>query len=228
MSSVDALAMKLRERILDGALPGGARLTEAELSERYRASRHTVRAALRALEATGLICNEPNRGARVSTLDAAGVRDLHALRRVIEGGAVRLALERNGGRLPREVHEAAADFARLCHRRPAPAWHEVVVHHAALHGTLVAAADSPRLLRTHAVLLAELQLFLVGARPVFPLDRLATDHAALVVQIERRGGEAIEEHVRVATDAMLSLPVTPPGLRPSSGEPPLSRSRRAR
>lgn len=229
MSSVDALAIKLRERILDGDLPGGARLTEVELSERYRASRHTVRAALRALEAAGLIHNEPNRGASVAALDSAGIADLSRLRRVIEGGAVRLALERHDGRLPREVHEAAAVFARLCHRRPAPAWHEVVVRHAALHATFVAASGSPRLVLTHSGVLAELQLFLVGARPVFPLDRLAADHTALVVEIERRGGEAIEEHVRLSTDAVLQpLALTPPGRRPSTGEPRRSRSRRAR
>jgi len=203
VTAVDVLALALRERILDGDLPGGARLIEADLTERYGLARHTVRAALRALEATGLVRIETNRGARVATLGAADIVDLYALRRVLEGGAVRLALERHDGRLPQEAHDAAADFAARCRRRPAPPWHVVVERHAGLHQTLVATSGAPRLVRAHTDLLAELQLFLVEARPEFPLDRLATDHAGLIADIERRGGEALEEHVRRSTDAIL-------------------------
>ncbi|MFA9270532.1 MAG: GntR family transcriptional regulator, partial [Baekduiaceae bacterium] len=112
VSAVDALVTVLRDRILEGELPAGERLVERELTERYDVARHTLRAALRALEAEGLVRIEPNRGARVAQLDADELRDLFALRLALEREAAHLALERHDGRLPAPVHDAAAQLAR--------------------------------------------------------------------------------------------------------------------
>ena len=68
VSTVDALAAALRTRILDGELAPGERLRELELAEAYGVARHSLRAALRALAAEGLVTIEPNRGARVARL----------------------------------------------------------------------------------------------------------------------------------------------------------------
>jgi DNA-binding GntR family transcriptional regulator len=123
------------------------------------------------------------------------VQGLYELRQVLETGAVRLALERHGGRLPAAVHEQARRFAALCRRRPEPPWREVVAAHDLLHRALVAAAGSPRIARAHADLSAELQLFLVQGRPAFGLQHLADDHLALVAGIEAEGIPALERHL---------------------------------
>ena len=68
VSTVDAVAASLRTRILDGDLPPGERLREIELTEGYGVARHSLRAALRQLQAEGLVTIEPNRGARVAEL----------------------------------------------------------------------------------------------------------------------------------------------------------------
>src|SRR5215210_7548014 len=112
-STVDQLAAVLRERILDGDLAPGRRLVERELVEAYDVARHTLRAALRRLEAEGLVQVEPNRGARVAALSAADLGDLFALRLALEREAAHLALERGDGRLPPDVHEAAQRLHRL-------------------------------------------------------------------------------------------------------------------
>jgi DNA-binding GntR family transcriptional regulator len=54
------------------------------LTERYSVARHSVRAALRALTAEGLVSIEPNRGASVASLDEAGLRSLFELRTALE------------------------------------------------------------------------------------------------------------------------------------------------
>ena len=64
-STVDVLVDALRTRILDGDLAAGERLVEQDLTRAYDVARHTVRAALRALQAQGLVTVEPHRGARV-------------------------------------------------------------------------------------------------------------------------------------------------------------------
>ena len=201
-SAADELAAILRERILDGDPPGGTRLREVDLGTRHGAARHTVRAALRALAVEGLVVLEPNRGARVARLDAEAVRGLFALRTALEVEAARLALERHGG-LPAEVALAVERLRRAC-ERTAPRWGAVVAAHDAVHGALVAAADSPRLASAHAALGAETRLFLVQLRPAWTYDRMADDHERLLSDLEARGPDALRDHLREAADAVLA------------------------
>jgi DNA-binding GntR family transcriptional regulator len=150
-TTVDALVHALRERILDGALTAGARLRERELCETYGVARHTLRAALRALAADGLVRIEPHRGAQVAQLTPAEVRWLYELRAALELEAAHLALERNGGRLPADVHEALARLEEAC-AGDDPPWSAINEAHAQLHGEIVAAARSPRIAAAHAAL----------------------------------------------------------------------------
>lgn len=202
-SAVAALAEALRSEILDGVHAGGERLREQALADAHDAARHTVRAALRRLEAEGLVQIAPNAGARVARLEPADVADLSAARTLLEVGAVRLALERNDGQLPKTTHETAKRFAVLC--RSGPRWGTVVVAHGRLHEALVAAAGSERLTRAHAALSNELALFLVQGRSSFALEMLATDHLALLAAIERNGPDALEAHLAASAAALLGV-----------------------
>jgi len=196
-STVDQLAAALRERILDGDLAPGRRLVERELVEAYDVARHTLRAALRRLEAEGLVRVEPNRGARVAELSAADLADLFGLRLALEREAAHLALERGDGRLPPAVHEAAQRLHRLALRRRT-SWNELSRAHEAVHRGLVAAAGAPRIERAYAALSTELALFLSQLRPVWARERLGPDHLALVGDLERDGPDALREHMAAA------------------------------
>jgi DNA-binding GntR family transcriptional regulator len=201
VSAVDALVQVLGAEILEGGLAPGERLVERELVERYAVARHTLRAALRALQADGLVAIEPNRGARVARLDPAQLRDLFALRLALEREAAHLALERHGGRLPAPVHDAAQRLATLAARRRAD-WADVAAAHNAVHAELVAAADAPRIARAYAALDAELRLFVTQLRPAWTRDRLGPDHLRLLADIERDGPDVLREHMH---EAMLAL-----------------------
>src|SRR6185503_2135617 len=185
-STVDQLAAALRERILDGDLRPGQRLIERELVATYDVARHTLRAALRRLEADGLVRVEPNRGARVADLSHEDLVELFALRLALEREAAHLALERGGGRLPEAVHAAARDLDRLAGRRRT-SWKEIAAGHHRVHEALVSAAGAPRIARAYAALSTELDLFLSQIRPVWTRERLGPDHLALVRDLERDG-----------------------------------------
>ena len=195
MSTVDALADALRREILDGELPAGHRLRERELCETYGVARHSLRAALRALAAEGLVRIEPNRGAHVAQLSGDDVRWLYELRAALELEAAHLALERNGGRLPPAVHEALARLQAAC-AGDDPPWSAINEAHAGLHGAIVAAAASPRIAAAHAALSGEMRLFLLALKPHVAADRLAADHAALIRGLERDGPGVLREHLR--------------------------------
>jgi DNA-binding GntR family transcriptional regulator len=196
-STVDALAGALRREILDGELAPGAWLRERELCEAYGVARHSLRAALRTLAAEGLVRIEPHRGARVAQLSGDDVRWLYELRAALELEAAHLALERNGGRLPAEVHAALARLVAACAGDDAP-WSAINEAHAELHTAIVEAAGSPRIASAHAALSGEMRLFLLALRPHIPADRLAADHAALIRDLERVGPPALREHLRAA------------------------------
>ena len=203
VSAVDELAAALRARILDGDLRASLRLLEQELCTTYLVARHTARAALRALAGEGLVVIEPHRGARVAALGPVEVEGLYELRTALEVEAARLALERHDGRLPESVHRAVKDLAAVCNRRR-HGWSEVVDAHEAVHTALVAAAESPRIAAAHEALAGETRLFIVQIKMTWTLERMASDHERLVADLELRGPDALREHLRESTDAVLT------------------------
>lgn len=74
----------LRTAILEGELGVGERIRQESLAARLGASRLPVREALRTLEGEGLVSLEPNKGARVTHLDADELRVLYDARAAIE------------------------------------------------------------------------------------------------------------------------------------------------
>jgi DNA-binding GntR family transcriptional regulator len=210
MSTVDALADALRREILDGRLPAGAWLRERELTESFGVARHSLRAALRALAAEGLVKIEPNRGAHVVELTADDVRWLYELRAALELEAAHLALERNEGRLPLPVHKALEALQQAC-AGDDPAWSTINEAHAALHTAIVRAARSPRIAAAHAALSGEMRLFLLALKPLIPPHELADDHARLIEGLETEGPQVLRDHLRVAAERLTTTGDRPGG-----------------
>jgi DNA-binding GntR family transcriptional regulator len=202
VSTVDALTNAVRARIFDGDLAPGDRLPERDLTERYGVARHSVRAALRALAAEGLVVVEPNRGASVARLGADGIRSLFELRTALELEAAHLALERNGGRLPDGVHEAVRRLREVC-SEPDPPWGEVARAHDEVHLALVRASGSERIERAYDSLAGEMRLFVMALRPHWSLERMAAQHEDLLQELESRGPEALRDHLRAGRESVL-------------------------
>ena len=194
VSTVDALAAALRTRILDGDLAAGERLREQELADAYGVARHSLRAALRALAAEALVTIEPNRGARVASLTPDDLEPMFELRTALELEAAALALQRHGHRLPKAVHDAVRLMAAVC-EQPDPPWSAVVEAHDAVHHALVAAADSPRILRAYEALAGEMRLFVIQLRPSWSLERMAEHHERLLADLEEQGPEPLRAHL---------------------------------
>ncbi|HLI60944.1 MAG TPA: GntR family transcriptional regulator [Solirubrobacteraceae bacterium] len=90
-------ALRLRELILDGDLPGGTRVSEIPLSERLGVSRTPLRLALGQLQHEGLLEALPGGGFAVRLFTRDQVMDAIDLRGLLEGAAARLAAERRRG-----------------------------------------------------------------------------------------------------------------------------------
>ncbi|HEX7304230.1 GntR family transcriptional regulator [Lentzea sp.] len=89
-STAQKVADMLRERVLDGELEPGLRLSEEAIGGALGVSRNTLREAFRLLTRDRILVHEHSRGVFVRRPTGDDVRDLYAARRVIEGGALRL------------------------------------------------------------------------------------------------------------------------------------------
>lgn len=89
---VDVVARRVRDDILSGTLEPGEKIVEEQLCAQLGVSRAPLREALRLLTQQGLVEHLPRRGSRVVEWSATDVRQLFALREVLERHAVDSAL----------------------------------------------------------------------------------------------------------------------------------------
>jgi DNA-binding GntR family transcriptional regulator len=75
----------LRDAIVDGEFAPNQRLVEADLSERFGASRGSIRTALLELGAEGLVERVQNRGARVRAISLTEAVEITEVRMALEG-----------------------------------------------------------------------------------------------------------------------------------------------
>ena len=109
VSAADTLAVALRDMISRGELADGARLVERDLAERFAVSRVPMREAIQRLEHEGLVQTQRHRGAVVRTLHAQEVREIYALRMLLEGDAIERAV--------RQIDDVTLARAERVHRQ---------------------------------------------------------------------------------------------------------------
>ncbi|MBN9059507.1 MAG: GntR family transcriptional regulator, partial [Rhizobiales bacterium] len=109
----------LRSAILDGEFAPGVRLIELELATRFNVSQGTIRAALKFLQAEGLVEYRPRRGNFVITVEKSDVYEISMLREALESLGARLAAKRiddQGREALEELLQAMRTAARTGNR----------------------------------------------------------------------------------------------------------------
>lgn len=176
-NSFEWTVQRLTQAIRFGVIAPGERLPpERELADRLKVGRETVREAIRALREAGLVRTTRGRtgGSFVTAtheqtvptdprqMGADHVRDVLALRAVLESGAVELAARR-GLDAPARL-ELVACLEKSCARGS-----DRRVQAARLHLRLAAASGSPSLLSAVADVHTQLDGILAG-RPAMDID----------------------------------------------------------
>jgi DNA-binding GntR family transcriptional regulator len=96
--------------VFRGRLRAGERLVIQDLAERFSVSQTPIREALTTLAGIGIVELMPNRGATVRRITAQQVREICAVRRLLECGATRFAC----GQIERAaLHALAVELRRL-------------------------------------------------------------------------------------------------------------------
>ncbi len=191
VSVVDALVDTLRARVLDGHLPPGATLVEADIAAEFGISRPTARSAITLLVHEGLLRRQAHKSAHVPVLSRADVEDLFLVRIPLEIGVVGAVVAQ--GAPPADAGRAVAALAAV----PDDAPHSVFVEaDLDFHRALVGCVDSPRLSRLYAALSGEIHLSMVQSRYVLGRDRIAREHQQVLDALEAGDAALAEERMR--------------------------------
>lgn len=155
---------RLRADIVAGRLPPGKHIKINRLCATYEASLGAVRESLSRLAAEELVIAEPQRGFRVVPVSEAELLDLVRTRIEIESLCLRRSLESGGVEWEASLQAATHRLVRTP-PSPEPASSDTLVSdtweaaHEAFHLALVAACDSPWLLRLRAILYTQAERY---------------------------------------------------------------------
>jgi GntR family transcriptional regulator, transcriptional repressor for pyruvate dehydrogenase complex len=216
---VDLAVAQLREQVLSGQWPVGARLpAETELAQGLEVGRSTVREAVRALVHAGLLETRQGSGTYVRSvtpeagweprLRRAAVLDAYEVREALEVQAARLAASR------RTEADIAALRASLAERERARAGGKdarFIELDLAFHRAVVAAAHNPLLAEMFDSFVAVLREALLAVVTDSGLGDVGADaaHARLAKAIEAGDASAAErathDHLDPTAAAVRSL-----------------------
>jgi len=239
-SSLPMLVQRELERmILAGDLPAGAKLNEATIADLLGVSRGPVREAFRALEESGLVRQEKNRGVSVRQIDVGEADEIYELRAVLdEFVGRRLAATATSAHV-RELRQIVDRMEKATARNAVDAY---LAANLEFHDRMVELAANAKLLHTYRRLVNELHLFRrtalaqAGTLPVSTrehrdiVDHIAAGNAAAA-------GKALFDHVTAsrarmhraqehgsAPERRAATQSQPPKPRRTSGLPAVPRS----
>ncbi|RMH55446.1 MAG: FCD domain-containing protein [Deinococcus-Thermus bacterium] len=189
----EAAYAHLREAILGGLLPPGARILEAGLAQELGVSRTPVREALQRLAQEGLVELSPGRGARVRVLSLEEVREVYDLRALLEGEAAALAAQRAR---PTELEALGRLLLALETLPPQDHTRQMQVDFA-FHTALVEAAHHKTLARVYAGLRSSLALAR-GFQPTLSQHpETRRQHRAILAALKDRDPERAAQAARL-------------------------------
>lgn len=187
------LLARLRDYIVEGEVPAGARIPERQLCERFGVSRTPLREALKVLASEGLIELLPNRGARVRLIGARELTELFDVMGGLEALAGRLACER--------IDEAGYTAIEHLHHTMYGHYMRRDLHgyfacNQAIHEAIVAAADNEALSVTYKTFADRVR----RARYTANLDtdrnrwsEAMREHEAILDALRRRAGTELSD-----------------------------------
>jgi DNA-binding GntR family transcriptional regulator len=195
----------IRDRIVDGSIPGGTRLNPTVIAENLGISRMPVREALLQLDAEGLVTNRANRGAIVTPFKPEDIEELFQMRAALEGLAARRAAERHTEAQLEELTALAMRMNRVS--ADAVQWTRV---HDEFHDTLCAISGYLRLAAEIRRIQASVRPYLLLFNHVYARTEMeGAEHLALIAAVRTRNPvlaeTAMVHHISTAAVGVIAF-----------------------
>lgn len=201
----DTVVDHLRGFIVEGLLAPGMKLNERELCERLGISRTPLREALKVLAAEGLVDISPNRGATVSQMSEAEIREMFELMSGLEAFSGELACERI---TPAELAEIKALHYEMLACRAQNDLPGYYVRNRAIHDRINEAARNTALRQVYVTTNRRLQALRFRSNfQSAKWDSAIHDHEEMIRALEARDGKKmaaiLRGHLLAKRDAVL-------------------------
>jgi len=186
---LDAILTRLRDMIIEGALPPGTRLNEGQIGQQLGVSRTPLREAIKYLASEGLVELVPARGAVVKQFGAREVRDMLEVIRMLEqqAGLIACAQASDAGIAQvRALHDRMLDCYQ---RRDRLAYYKL---NQAIHSAIVALADNGALSEVHSRLQTRLKrIRFIGHEGPERWAHAVAEHEAIITALEARDADGL-------------------------------------
>ncbi len=195
---------ELERMILTGDLPTGGKLNEAAVAASLGVSRGPVREAFRALEASGLVRLEKNRGVFVRQIAVDEADEIYELRAVLDDFVGRRVAQ---SATPEQIRDLRARIERMEKAAARGDVDNYVAANLEFHDRLVELAGNRKLLAMYRRLVNELHLYrraTLSQGGVLPVS--TREHRGIVDFIAARkpaaAGRAMFDHVMASRERM--------------------------
>jgi DNA-binding GntR family transcriptional regulator len=213
-----ATADRLREMIVEGELPPGARLNERSLCDRLQVSRTPLREAFRLLAAEGLVTLQPNRGAQVVALSLHDIRESFEVMGGLEALSGELACAHITDEEIAEIRALTFEMQASHARRNLQAYYHV---NRAIHDRINAAARNQLLSNVYQNINLRVQnLRFRSNLNAEKWDKAMSEHLEMADALAARDGarlaQLMRQHLRRKGEAVLEALAQEAASHPSS------------
>lgn len=191
---VAVVEAQLQQAIVEGRLPPGARIVEAELARQMGVSRAPVREAARRLESQGLLVARPRYGFTVRTLDLQQINDLFQVRIGLEVMATGLACRQASDE---QLAQLQARVDHMVAQAPHLGQAERVALDLGIHACICEISGNAYLHRLFSNMQTEIRMILALTEGSYRDPNLiAESHRPVIEAMRRRDAAAAEQALR--------------------------------
>ncbi len=178
----------LRDSIISGAIPAGARVTEAQISGQLDLSRATVRTALHQLAKEGLLTLVPYTGWTVIALNSGDVWELYTLRSAVERLAAQLVARSINSVKTSRLNWALEGLIKECRRGGRDG---IADADFTLHKTIIQLSEHGRLVTQYGLIEQQIRMYIRSSDAlIMDISQIVDQHRPIVDAILAGDAEA--------------------------------------
>jgi phosphonate utilization transcriptional regulator len=188
---------RLLNLIMSGEITGGDKITEISIAERLGVSRGPVREAFRALEESGLLVTERNRGVYVRNITPAEAVEIQEVRSALDEMAARRAATRLTPVQIRDLDQLVREMDVCAARDDIAGFYALNLR---FHEQLVEWSGNAKLLATYRRLIKQLHLYRQkGLQPAGEMEHSNEAHRDILRHIALGNPDAAAKAMREHT-----------------------------
>lgn len=187
------LAEYIKQQILDGQLNPGDRIVETKVAKELGISQTPVREAIRQLSGEGIITIVPNKGPMVRQFDMKDVFEVYSLRSMLEGLAIRLAVQQASDE---EISKLSAFFEDMKRKLVDDTVDSLLEESVHIHQSIVRLANHSRLAASYDSITFSISLAGRILGKVSTKQKEVDQHAELIEALVRRDPDHAEKVMR--------------------------------